>query len=725
MADETLGAPEPPAIPAQKFDSAELAEHPLLGLLGPEDRAVLCETLDRVEAPLGNSIVVQGADDQALYFVFDGEARVVRDGIDIGAIHPGDHFGELGMVLQRRRAASVQALTQLQLARLDRSKYLHLIADHPQTAVRLLETVVGGVAARLEEMTDNVSTLLRDRSLARRTEVRIRIGTQWQTLRTGTPVGAVLPRLVGDAPVVAALVDHRIVSLSWPLTSQCSVAALTTADAEGQEVVRNSAALLLLEAAYKLDPSLQLEMGYSIGVGRRIVLREPLTGTSATLAHELEQGIHALIHGGGRPREEWWTVEEARDHFVDRGWESAATLLRTWHHPTVSLCSYGEVYALSFSALVEDLQLLHGTRVVSDHSGLYLHYPSVAIAHNGSAHTALVDVGMVSQQTSAMTNPQEKWLQALGVRSVGNFNDACIRGDVAQMIRVAEGFQEKRIIEIADRIREHHNVIRIVSIAGPSSSGKTTFIKRLKVQLQVDGLQPVGLSLDDYYIDREQTPRDEKGDYDFEAFEALRFQLLQEHLQQLLAGQEVATARYDFQTGHSHPAGGPLLHLRDNEILLLEGIHGLNPALLAGIDMKHVFSIFVCPLAQLPFDRLTRINASDVRLLRRIVRDRHTRNHDAAQTIARWPSVRMGERKHIFPYQGQASAVFDSSLIYEVSVLKVFAQRYLLEVPSTHPSYATAARLLSLLDRFVTIYPDHVPPTSILREFIGSSGFEY
>lgn len=725
MADLTVTEPNLPVPPRSKFDCGELAEHPLLGLLGQEDRAVLCACLERVEASLGNSIIVQGADDQALYFVFDGEGRVVRDGIDIGAIHPGDHFGELGMVLQRRRAASVQALTQLQLARLDRETYLKLVAEHPETAVHLLETIVGGVAARLEVMTDNVSVLLRDRSLARRTEVRIKIGTQWQTLRTGTPVGAVLPRLVGDAPVVAALVDHRIVSLSWPLTSQCSVAPLTTDDAEGVEVVRSSVSLLLLEAAYKLDPALQIEMGYSIGVGRRIVVREPLTGTTASLAHELEKGLLWQIQSGCRPREEWWTVEEARDHFVDRGWESAATLLRTWHHPTVSLCSYGDVYAISFSALVEDLDVLRGTRIVSDHSGLYLHYPAIAIPKNGSAHTALVDVGMVSQQTSAMTDPQEKWLQALGVRSVGNFNDACIGGDVAQMIRVAEGFQEKRIIEIADRIRENHDLIRIVSIAGPSSSGKTTFIKRLKVQLQVDGLQPVGLSLDDYYIDREHTPRDAKGDYDFEAFEALRFELLQEHLRTLLAGQEVATARYDFQSGQSHAAGGPLLHLHDNEILLLEGIHGLNPELLDGIDKRHVFSIFVCPLAQLPFDRLTRINASDVRLLRRIVRDRHTRNHDAAQTIARWPSVRMGERKHIFPHQGQATAVFDSSLIYEVSVLKVFAQRYLLEVPSSHPSYATAARLLTLLDRFVTIYPDHVPPTSILREFIGSSGFEY
>jgi uridine kinase len=293
------------------------------------------------------------------------------------------------------------------------------------------------------------------------------------------------------------------------------------------------------------------------------------------------------------------------------------------------------------------------------------------------------------------------------------------------MIHVSEGFQEKRIIQIADRISAQRQEVRIICIAGPSSSGKTTFIKRLNVQLQVNGLRPVPISLDNYYIDRERTPRDARGEYDFEAFEALSLDLLREHMVRLLAGEQVATAHYDFSSGKSHPTGGPVLTLGADDILSLEGIHGLNPALLPDIDPRHVFTIFVCPLAQLAFDRLNRINGSDVRLIRRIVRDRHGRNHNAAATIARWPSVRAGERAHIFPYQHNASAVFDTSLLYELSVLKVFAQRYLLEVDQTDASFATASRLLGLLDRFVTIYPDHVPPTSILREFIGSSGFEY
>jgi uridine kinase len=293
------------------------------------------------------------------------------------------------------------------------------------------------------------------------------------------------------------------------------------------------------------------------------------------------------------------------------------------------------------------------------------------------------------------------------------------------MIRVSEGFQEKRIADIADAIARRADHVRIVCIAGPSSTGKTTFIKRLSVQLQVNGISPVGVSLDDYYVDRATTPRDAAGEYDYEAFEALRADLLQTHLQGLLAGDAVKLARYEFASGVSHPNGGKRLQLHPGDVLLLEGIHGLNPALLGSLPAAEVFRIFVCPLTNLPFDRLHRVHASDVRLLRRIVRDRYTRGSDAAGTIQRWPSVRAGERKHIFPFQHHADAVFDTSLVYELSVLKVYAERYLLEVPRDHPSMAVAYALLQLLDSFVTIYPDQVPSTSILREFIGGSAFEY
>ncbi|HTN53508.1 MAG TPA: nucleoside kinase, partial [Anaeromyxobacter sp.] len=325
-----------------------------------------------------------------------------------------------------------------------------------------------------------------------------------------------------------------------------------------------------------------------------------------------------------------------------------------------------------------------------------------------------------------MVLDHERWLSSMGVDSVGAFNDLCISGQVTQLIRVAEGFHEKRIGQIADAVAAARDRIRIISIAGPSSSGKTTFIKRLKVQLQIDGVNPVGLSLDDYYVDRDRTPRDPRGEWDFEALEALDLPVLQDHVRRLLAGEAVRTARYDFLTGKSLPEGGPRIQLRPGDVLMLEGIHGLNPALLGAIPRPgELFRIFIHPATTLPFDRLTRVSATDLRLLRRIVRDRHQRGYSAAENIVRWPSVQAGERAHIYPHQALAEAIFDSALIYEPAVLKVYAERYLLEVPQSHPAYPTAHRLRYLVDRFVSIYPDHVPPTSLMREFIGGSGFEY
>jgi uridine kinase len=263
-------------------------------------------------------------------------------------------------------------------------------------------------------------------------------------------------------------------------------------------------------------------------------------------------------------------------------------------------------------------------------------------------------------------------------------------------------------------------------IAGPSSSGKTTFIKRLSVQLEVNGVHPKSISLDDYYVDRTRTPKDENGEWDFEALEALDLPLFQSHLARLAKGELVKTPRFDFKLGKSIPEGGPELVLGPNDVLLIEGIHGLNPALYGdAVKRDSMLLIFIHPQSLLPLDRLTTTAAADLRLVRRIVRDRHQRNYKASENIARWASVRRGEMKHIFPWYPQADIVFDTGLVYELGVLKVYAERYLLEVAHDDPAYGTAYRLRRLVDAFVAIYPDQVPPTSICREFIGGSGFEY
>jgi uridine kinase len=323
-----------------------------------------------------------------------------------------------------------------------------------------------------------------------------------------------------------------------------------------------------------------------------------------------------------------------------------------------------------------------------------------------------------------MTRSEAAWLALLGVDSVGTFNQVCVRGKVGELIRVGEGFHEKRIAEIADQVARQTGV-RIVAVAGPSSSGKTTFIKRLLVQLRVNGIEPCELSLDDYYLDRQRQTPDARGELDFEALEALDIAVLRADLETLLSGAALRPPRYDFQQGRSRARAGAELRLGERSVLLVEGIHALNPALYGPTQRGRAFNVFIHPATSLAFDRLSTLEPADVRLLRRIVRDRHQRGFATGETLSRWQSVRRAERLHIFPFQAEADAVFDSSLIYEVSVLRVYAERYLLEVPRGSPEAPSARRLRQLLQSFVPIHPDHVPPTSILREFIGGSGFTY
>jgi len=722
-------------------DDASAAVHPSgmdVGLRGalfdsfaPEARADLATFFEPVSSAAGEFAVREGDRERDMYVILEGEALVERGGVEVDRLGGGDHFGELSLIASRPRAASVRAVTPLSLLRLTPASLRRLTKERPELVVPLLEVLIATLGEELSSMTDGVRALLRDRSLPRQRHVHATVGGVVEEVWIGTPVGALLPVTVDGHPTVAALLGERPVSMATPLSSDAVITPLTTAHWEGRRIYQRSLALLLLEAADDLGFDLSLD--YSVGLGQRVRVE---TDDREAAAHAIETRMQELATDDRPLHDELWTLEEARAHLEESGDRAGVDLLRTWRQPALSLASYGRVYAPTPGPLLASTGPLTGFRVVVDDGALLLVYgphgsqatparetPADA-RHSRPPPPPLLDAALrASFHARNMTREPQRWLSSLGLSTVGELNRACIDGDVSEMIRVAEGFQEKRIGRIADAI--HEAGARVVCIAGPSSSGKTTFIKRLSVQLRVDGLEPHGISLDDYYVDREENPRDAHGEYDFEAFEALRVDLFGQHVTELLAGQAVRTARYDFQTGRSSPSGGPELAMGSGGILLLEGLHALNPRLLAAVDPDRIFRVFICPLAQLPLDRLRRVHASDVRLLRRIVRDRHGRGTTPAANIARWPAVRRGEQKHIFPFQQHADAVFDSSLIYELSVLRVYAERYLLEVPQDHPSYTTAFRLLGLLERFVSIYPDHVPPTSLLREFIGGSGFEY
>lgn len=723
---------------------AALEANPLLGALERSARAALADQMELVEVGAGEVLIREGDSERVLYLVLAGRARVSVGTMDLGPVEQGEHVGEMSLLDGAPRSATVTAETPLRLARLGLDGYAHLAASDPALALAFVQALLGGVAVRLRGTTDSLQALSlpadhhRPAGPPRRTRVTVRTAGLARTARTGTRLCELLPAEIDGSPVVAALVDRRPQSLLAGAASDSNVEPLTTAHWEGRLIYRTSLGLLLLEAAREVDPVVRLRLDHSVGFAQRVHVSHANGTAMRELAANIEAAMARLARQDLPLHEEVWRVHDAREHFTAVGADAPLALLRIWRDVHVPLARYGEVTMLQMCPLAPRTRVMRDFRVVPDHdNGLLLiygpdgtsrHDPGGAIARelapgdNGARLSR--DARLTSRHSRALTDGHERWLDVLRISSVGELNLRCINGEVSELIRVVEGAHEKRISRIADAIVSRGGV-RVVCVAGPSSAGKTTFIKRLKVQLEVVGIYPHEISLDNYYVDRALTPRDADGEYDYEAFEALRVDVLGDHLASLLRGGTIRSPTYDFKTGQSLLDVGPELTIGTDEVLLIEGIHALNPRLLPDLDAAEVFRIFICPLAQLPFDDLSRVRASDVRLLRRIVRDRFRRGADAAANIARWPSVRRGERLHIFPFQSQADAVFDSSLIYEPSVLKVYAERYLLEVPHDHPSYTTAYRLLELLEHFVTIYPDHVPPTSLLREFIGGSGFQY
>jgi uridine kinase len=706
----------------EEATSAALAASPLLARLDPRERDRVLACAEIVEVRSGGPVPGDAGAARHLHVLARGAATLRRPEGPPRPLRPGDHFGALPLLGGRQRDEVVSADTALTLVRLSPAGWAELERTAPAVAVKVAVGLAASLGEELARLSGDMGALLRGRSLPRAHDVLVVVGGEERRVATGTPLGDLLPAEVGGELVVAGLLGQKPVALSTPIFTAAAIAPLTAGHWEGRQIYAHSVGLLVLEAAQQVAPGLRVRMGPSRGTRQVIDLEGDDGRDRRRLAGEIAEAMTRLTAADAAFRVEFWPTDEATQWFRERGWDDAARLLRTRRQATVRLVSCGEVYALSMGPLLPSAGRIRGFTLRPGEEGLDLELGAID-PRNGHGRTT---APRPRRREGDMAREHRRWLAAMDVTSVGAFNDLCISGQVSQLIRVSEGFHEKRIGQIADEIAAARDRIRVISIAGPSSSGKTTFIKRLTVQLQIDGVNPVGLSLDDYYVDREKTPRGEDGEWDFEALEALDLALLQDHVRRLLAGEAVRTARYDFLTGRSDPEGGPTIRLRPGDALMLEGIHGLDPRLLDDIPRPGAhFRIFIHPATTLPFDPLTRVSATDLRLLRRIVRDRHRRGYGAAENIVRWPSVQAGERRHIFPHQDEADAVFDSALVYEPAVLKVYAERYLLEVPPSHPAFPTAHRLRYLVDRFVSIYPDHVPPTSLLREFIGGSGFEY
>lgn len=529
-----------------------------------------------------------------------------------------------------------------------------------------------------------------------------------------TPVGLFLQALPesNDPPIMGAIVNREIRELTYPIEMDSRVKPLTMADMDGARIYRRSLTFLLEAAFEDLFPEASLIVDHSVSSGGFFCEVSGRPTLSFQELSQLDTHMRELVAADLPLERNWVPLSEAIDYFRKKGLNDKVRLLSYRQKDHLVLYSLGEHRDYHHGYMVPSTGYLKWLELDPMGDGFILHFP------RRFAPKQLLPMPQYPKLLATFRQ-YGNWLERLGIVSVGALNDAIKDDQIKEVILISEALHEQQIASIAAQIVTRHDQVKVVLIAGPSSSGKTTFSKRLAVQLLAQGLSPYALELDNYFVDREKTPKDENGQYDYEALEALDLALLGNHIQRLSAGEEVQLPHYNFKTGCSEK--GEIVQLRPEHIIILEGIHGLDPRLMPAFPAEFTFRIYVSCLTQLNLDRYNRISTTDTRLLRRIVRDARERGYSAQQTIQRWDSVREGEKKHIFPYQENADVMFNSALCYELSALKPLVEPLLRQVPFGTDEFIEAKRLLTFLDWFLPIGAEGIPDNSLIREFIGGS----
>jgi uridine kinase len=529
-----------------------------------------------------------------------------------------------------------------------------------------------------------------------------------------TPLGEFMRAYQDPAKpkIVGAVVNHDLRELTFPIPMDAEVTPVDMSDPDGARIYRRSLTFLLEVAFMELFPRWSLTIDHSVSSGAyycHVPEQEPFTQEALA---RLEAKMHEIVAADEPFVRNKVSLEEAKKFFQAHGQLDKLQLLK-----------YRQADDLVLYTLRDHRDYHHGYMVPS--SG-YLKLFDLKLIGDGFVlrfprrHAPDKLSPMPSYPTLLATFRQYgEWLETLGIQSVGALDDAISEGRINEVILVSEALHEQQISRIAGSIRERKDEIRVILIAGPSSSGKTTFSKRLTIQLLSEGISPFALEMDNYFVDRADTPLDENGQYDFENIDALNRGLLQDHVERLVRGEKVQLRHYNFREGKNEP--GEEVQLAPGQMIILEGIHGLNPALLGDIPPEETFRIYVSCLTQLNLDRQNRISTTDTRELRRILRDARDRGYTAQQTIANWENVRRGEKRHIFPYQENADVMFNSALAYELTALKPLVEPLLRQVPYGTPEYIEAKRLFKFLQWFLPIEQDLIPDNSILREFLGGS----
>lgn len=561
-----------------------------------------------------------------------------------------------------------------------------------------------------------VSSLVRPAQPRQTVQVRFPDGALYEA-PIGTPLEAFIQAgYAGPVPIMAGIVNGKLRELNFSLEHDAEVMPLSMATSDGMRIYQRSLTFLLIVAARELFPEATLIVDHSLPQGGFFCEVEGRPLFDADELARIEARMREIIEADEPITRQDMPIAAAIPLFERQGYLDKVRLLRSRPGESIiPVYTLRGVHDYFYGYMVPSTRYLRAFALLPASGGFILAFPT------RDRPTELPQYGKTCNLTRIFREHLE-WMDIMGVHDVASLNETIASGRIREVILVAEALHERRIAEIAAKIVAAHarEGIWLVLIAGPSSAGKSTFVKRLAVHLLALGVRPVSLGLDDYFVDRERTPRDEHGQYDFEALEVVDLELFNQQLLQLHRGQEVVLPRFNFPAGRREP--GRSLSIPPDHIILVEGIHGLNPRLVPNIPPKEIYRVYVSALTQLNIDAHNRVPTTDTRLIRRIVRDASCRGYSALETIARWESVTRGERRNIFPYQDNADEIFNSALLYEMAVLKPFVEPLLRQIePETSMEYIEAHRLLSFLSWFVPCEASLVPENSLLREFIGGS----
>lgn len=541
-------------------------------------------------------------------------------------------------------------------------------------------------------------------------EYEIQLGT---TLRDAKKI--IFPQ--NHHNILGALVNNQLQDLQYVIMNPLRINFIDITTLDGYSIYSRSLIFVLFQAVSQLCPKKTLRAEHFISNGifcrianKDVILTPELIGQFKTKMQEIIQADYPIV------REEIPT-EEAIRIFKKRGLKDKADLMTTRGKLYTSLYYLKDLPDYFYGTLAPSTGCLAVFDLIPYKDGMLLQLPNRA---NPSELLPAIPQDKLFQVFSEY----KRWGKILEITDIGHLNKIVEQKHAGPMIKISEALHEKKISQIADKIKARRKKVKVILIAGPSSSGKTTFGKRLSIQLMVNGIKPVNLSLDNYFVNRELTPRDEKGEYDYESIDALDIATFSDNINRLLQGEEVEIPKFSFETGQRY-YDGEKLKMSRNTVVIIEGIHGLNPKLTQMLPAESLFKIFVSALTAIAIDNHNLINPADNRLLRRMVRDYKYRNYSALDTLKRWESVLLGEQKHIVPYQEEADAMFNSALIYELGALKTQAEPLLRDVTQQHPEHSKALRLLKFFSYIRTVPTREIPPTSIIREFLGGSSFKY